>query len=238
MSESINTINRNLFYKNAYLYFILAMLVTVVAFIPSYFTRLRETDTGHHFHGITATLWLLLFIVQPFLYRRGLIKWHRSIGKISFILVPLIVVGGLTMIHRMLLAKANYPPQLPYQLAFIDFFTLALFILFFALAMVHRKNIQLHARYMVCTVLGPLIPALTRFLFLIPGIDSFNKSLNMSYVLIELVLLLLLSDDKRSGKIRSPYIIAIGLFITQHVLMNFAKEWAWWRIAMDSFSSF
>jgi len=236
MNETGSALKKKVFYKNAYLYFILAMLVTVVAFIPSYFTRLRETDTGHHFHGITATLWLLLFIVQPFLYRRGLMKWHRSIGKISFILVPLIVVGGLTMMHRMLLAKANYPPQLPYQLAFIDFFTLALFILFFVLAIVHRKNIQLHARYMVCTVLGPLIPALTRFLFLIPGIDSFNKSLNMSYILIELVLLLLLSDDKRSGKIRFPYIIAIGLFITQHVLMNFAKEWAWWLSAMDSFS--
>jgi hypothetical protein len=237
MSESINTLNKNLFYKNAYLYFILAILVTVVAFIPSYFTRLRETDTGHHFHGITATLWLLLFIVQPFLYRRGLMKWHRSIGKISFLLVPLIVAGGLNMVHSMMIAKASYPPQVPYQLAFIDFFTLAIFILFFALAMVHRKNVQLHARYMVCTALGPLIPALTRLLFLIPGIDSFNKSLNTSYVLIELVLLFLLLDDKRSGKIRSPYIIALMLFITQHGMMNFAKEWEWWRIAMDSFSS-
>lgn len=178
MNETGSVLKKKVFYKNAYLYFILAMLVTIVAFIPSYFTRLRETDTSHHFHGITATLWLLLFIVQPLLYRKVLMKWHRSIGKFSLLLAPLIVVGGLTMIHRMLLAKANYPPQLPYQLAFIDFFTLALFILFFVLAIVHRKNIQLHARYMVCTVLPPLIPALTRFLFLIPGIDSFNKSLS------------------------------------------------------------
>lgn len=237
MSESISTLNKNLFYRNAYLYFILVALVTVFAFIPSYFTRLTKTDAGHHFHGITATLWLLLLIVQPLLYKKRLLTLHRQVGKISFLLVPLIVVGGLNMIHRMLVAKANYPPQLPYQLAFIDFFTLALFILFFVLAIVHRKNIQLHARYMVCTVLGPLIPALTRFLFLIPWIDNFNKSLNMSYVLIELVLLLLLFDDMRSGKIRSPYIIATGLFITQHVLMNFAKGWALWLSAMDSFSS-
>ncbi|MFZ1805863.1 MAG: hypothetical protein WAU36_01500 [Cyclobacteriaceae bacterium] len=225
-----------MFYRNAYLYFIIAALVTVVAFIPSYFIRLSQTDTAHHFHGITATLWLLLLIAQPLLYRKKLLKLHRQVGKISFILVPLVVVGGLTMVHQMMLAKANYPPQLPYQLAFIDFFSLAGFILFFVLAIVHRKNLQLHARYMVCTVLGPLIPALTRFLFLIPWINNFNKSLNMSYVLIELVLLLLLFDDKRSGKIRSPYIIAIVLFILQHVLMNFAKEWDWWLSAMDSFS--
>jgi hypothetical protein len=237
MNETGIVLKKNTFYKNAYLYFILAALVTVVAFIPSYFIRLKQTDAGHHFHGITATLWMLLLIMQHFLYRKKLMTWHRSIGKISFLLVPLIVVGGLNMVHRMMIAKASYPPQVPYQLAFIDFFTLAIFILFFALAMVHRKNVQLHARYMVCTVLGPLIPALTRLLFIIPSINSFSKSLNTSYLLIELVLLLLLLDDKRSGKIRSPYVIAIALFFTQHGMMNFAKEWEWWRIAMDSFSS-
>lgn len=42
------------FYKNAYLYFILAMFITLAAFMSSYFTRLRSTDNAHHFHGITA----------------------------------------------------------------------------------------------------------------------------------------------------------------------------------------
>jgi len=136
----------------------------------------------------------------------------------------------------MLVAKANYPPNIPYQLAFIDFFTLALFLLFYIQAIVYRKNIQLHARYMVCTVLGPLIPALTRFLFIIPTIDSFDKSLNISYIIIEITLILLLIDDKRLGKIRLPYLLASALFIIQHILMNFAINWVWWRNLMDAFA--
>ncbi len=226
------------FYRNAYLYFLLAAAVTIYAFIPSYFQRLSETSMAHHFHGLTALSWMLLLILQPLLYKLGLLRWHKGIGKIAFILVPMMVIGGLKMVHSMMLAAANYPPQLPYQLAFIDFFTLTLFVLFFVLAMVHRKNIQLHARYMVCTILGPLIPALTRALFAIPLIDSFNKSLNVSYILIEIVLILLLLDDKRSGKIRTPYVLALSFFVIQHLLMNYAKGWGWWQNFMDNFSTF
>ncbi len=226
------------FYKNAYLYFIIAAIITVFAFVPSYYKRLAVTDAAHHLHGITATFWMLLLIIQPLLYRLRLLAWHRALGNLTLIVVPIIVIGALNMVRIMILNKTNYPPDTPYQLAFIDFFTIFLFVLFYVLAIIHRKNIHLHARYMVCTVLGPLIPAITRLLFLIPFVDNFSKSLNIGYVLIELVLLLLLADDHRSGKIHKPYLLALALFLTQHLLMNFAIDWEWWRNAMDAYARF
>ncbi len=155
------------FYKNAYLYFILAAVVTFFAFMPSYFQRLEKTDSSHHFHGIAAMLWLIMMIVQPLLYRNGWMTWHRRIGKFSFVLVPVFIFSGINMVQVMLIGKDNYPPLLPYQLAFIDFFTLIMFLAFYVLAIKHRRNVQLHSRYMVVTVLGILIPAITRFLFLL-----------------------------------------------------------------------
>ncbi|OYZ29103.1 MAG: hypothetical protein B7X86_13240 [Sphingobacteriales bacterium 17-39-43] len=236
MEMTDNKTNRKIFYGNAYLYFILAAVVTIFAFFPSYFNRLTSTDDAHHFHGITATLWLVLLIIQPFLYKTGNLRWHRMIGKISFVLVPLIIISALNMVQIMLINKASYPPNIPDRLAFIDFATLVQFLLFYLLAIYKRKEIQLHARYMVCTVLGPLIPALTRLLFRFPGIDNFNKSLNISYIIIEVVLILLLLDDKRSGKIPLPYVLAIILFIVQHLLMNFVAEWEWWIKLMETFA--
>lgn len=226
----------SIFYKNAYLYFILAALVTVFAFLPSYFQRLDKTDLGHHLHGIAAMLWIAMMIVQPLLYRNGLMTWHRRIGKISFVLVPVFILSGLNMVYAMLVAKDNYPPQLPYQLAFIDFFTLVMFLGFYVSAIRYRRSVHLHARYMVCTVLGILIPTFTRFLFYFPFITSFSQSLNSSYIIVEVILVILLFDDKRSGKARSPYIIAMILFGIQHFLMNFAKDWEWWRQLMDAYS--
>lgn len=236
MNDINETAKQKTFYGNAYLYFTLALSVTIVGFFPSYFKQLKATDSIHHFHGITATLWMLLLIIQPLLYRMGKMKWHRKVGKVSFVLVPLIIAGGLNMIHIMLIGKANYPPMEPYRLAFIDFTVLPQFLLFYSLAIVNRKEIQYHARYMACTILGPLIPAITRLLFLFPVIDSFNKSLNLSYVIIEIVILRLLLDDKRSGKIRLPYVLALVLFSVEHLLMNFAAQWEWWRSLMDAYA--
>jgi len=235
--KNLNKTSGNAFYSKAYLYFSLAAMVTVIAFFPSYFNRLKDTDSAHHFHGITATLWMLLLIIQPFIYKTGNIKLHRMVGKVSFILVPLIIVSALNMVHVMLLGKDHFPTfQLPYQFAFIDFFTLPVFLLFYSLAIIHRRDIQLHARYMAATVIGPLIPALTRLLFRFPFIDSFDKSLNLSYIIVEIVLVILLFDDKQSGKISLPYVLALVLFLVQHVLMNFAGQWHWWIAAMDAFS--
>jgi hypothetical protein len=204
--------------------------------MPSYFQRLDKTDSGHHLHGIAAMLWLIMMIVQPLLYRNGLFTWHRQIGKLSFVLVPVFIFSGINMVHVMLIGKDNYPPLLPYQLAFIDFFTLIMFLAFYVLAIKHRRNVQLHSRYMVVTVLGILIPAITRFLFYFPFITSFSMSLHVSYIVIEVVILLLLIDDKRSGKLWNPYKIAIVLFAIQHLTMSFAKDWEGWRQWMDAFA--
>lgn len=221
-------------YPHAYLYFLLSMGVTVLAFFPSYFQRLSHTDASHHFHGITATLWLVMLVVQPFLYTKGLLRWHRQLGKFSFLLAPLLVWSSFIMIKTMLMGKDNYPPLIPYQLAFIDFFTVSLFFYFYAQAIINRRKLAFHARYMVCTVLGPLIPALTRFFFIfLPFIDSFNKSLNLSYGVVEVILFLLIWNDKRRGGIEKPYFIALILFLLQHLLMNFASDWPWWRGLMD-----
>ncbi len=234
---STNASKSRTVYPFASLYFILALVVIAIGFFPSYFGRLSTTDVAHHLHGITATLWILLLIIQPYLYHSGNLKWHRALGKVTYILVPLIFVSGLNMIYLMLVNMENYPPIIPYQLAFIDFTLLPLFILFYVLAIVNRKNIQLHARYMVCTIMGPLIPALTRMLFIIPYINSFDKSLNISYAICEIIILILINDDKRTGKIHRPYILALVVFVADHLLMNFASQWSWWRLWMDAFAN-
>lgn len=223
-----------IFYKNAYIYFALAFLVTVTGFFPSYFNRLAATSAAHHFHGITATLWMLLLVVQPFLYRLDKIHLHRLLGRSTFVLVPLIVIGGLLMVYKMVNDEGY--GLLAYQLGYIDFFVLSQFILFYCLAIKNVRNTQYHARYMAATIFGPLIPALTRIFNIIPWIEGIQYSLHLSYISVEIVLILLIFDDHRRGKIRLPYLLAIGLMIIQHITMHFAANWEWWRVLMDLYA--
>lgn len=218
---------RRLFYNNAYKYTIIGTVVTFLGFLPSYFSKLGETDAAHHLHGLTATSWMLLLIIQPYFYANRKMVWHRRIGKLSMFIVPPLVLTGLYMVHTMLNSE-NYPPLLPYQLAFIDFFTIAQFVFFYCMAIITRKNVQTHARYMVATLLGPLVPALARLIQQIPGAGDIQFALHATYICIEVVLIILLYDDKRSGNFSKVYLLTLILFLMQHLAMTYAARWDWW----------
>ncbi len=90
------------------------------------------------------------------------LQLHRKPGKIAgFTLVPLLILGGLKMMKLMFEDVTRYPPNIPYRLSFIDAYSLIFFLLCFILAIQNSGNIHLHARYMACTILIVLPPALT-----------------------------------------------------------------------------
>jgi hypothetical protein len=225
-------------YPRAAWYFAAGILITWIGFSRSYFARLGANDIYHHIHGATAGAWMVLLIVQPILYHKGKLALHRKLGRIaSIILVPLLVLGGIKMMHSMVNSHASYPPGVAYQLAYIDACSILLFLLFFGLSLYNSWNIHAHARYMACTVLVILPPAIVRALFLIPWFDGFAKTLNAGYFLTELALVVLLLDDRRYGPIRRPYLVALLLFVLLHVTLNVVPHWSWWHTMMDRFAA-
>ena len=90
-------------YPNATIYFFLALVVTWVGFSQSYFGRLTSVDIFHHIHGAIAGGWIIVLMIQPLLYKQGKLALHRKIGKLAvYLLFPLLLIGGLKMIHSML----------------------------------------------------------------------------------------------------------------------------------------
>ncbi len=229
---------RAMLYPNAPWYFALAVVVTWVGFSQSYFARLRETDVYHHLHGAFVGTWTVLLIVQPILYRQKKIQLHRRLGWAGTImLVPGILLGGAKMMQMMIQGQATYPPGTVYQLSFIDATSLILFPLFLGLSLRYGRRLPLHARYMACTMLVVLPPAIGRLLFFIPWFDSFNKALNGSFVVVDCILLILIADDKRNhGRIWQSYPLALLLFGLLHIAMNYAGSWQWWHVLMDRFA--
>jgi hypothetical protein len=49
----------NLF-RQPHFYFLIAFLIAVGGFWPSFFSKLSSTDTAHLIHGVTATLWMTI----------------------------------------------------------------------------------------------------------------------------------------------------------------------------------
>ncbi|MCX2745303.1 hypothetical protein OO013_15605 [Mangrovivirga sp. M17] len=224
------------FYKNSFLFLSLGLLAVIIGFSQSVTSRFSTFTWVYHVHGISATLWMILLIIQPLTYRFDKLKAHRIIGWTSLILVPVIVVAGSIMMKNMILNQDNYPPQTVYKLAFIDATTLVAFIGFYSLGIYYRKKLKLHARFMVCTIFAPLIPALTRVFFVLNLAGGFNSALTYSYLVIELAILIILFRERKATEIKFTYLPALIFIIVQHLLMYDANNWDWWIHFMDYYA--
>ena len=216
-------------YPRAERYFALALLAAFIGFFPSYFSRLGEASSAHHWHGLTAAAWLLCLVLQAWLIRTRRIVLHRLLGRCTLLLVPVFIVSGLRVVHLMVSSPGGFSQTFGPRLAFLDFTTLGYFLAAYLLALWHRREVQLHARFMASTAVLVLPPALARaLLFFVPGFGSFPLAVHGGYVLSELVTLLLLRDDQRRGGVRRPYVMLMALLLVQHagfVLMPYVPAW-------------
>jgi hypothetical protein len=140
--------------------FAMFTMAMVLAFWPSYFSRLAaQPSVHHHAHGLAMTAWLALLIAQASLMRSGNRALHRRLGLVSYVLVPIIVVVTLRFVHY---TVREVPALGEYGLFFLALvvFTLVTFVTLYALAMLYRAQPAVHARFMVST-LFPLFPPVT-----------------------------------------------------------------------------
>lgn len=230
---------RKKFYKYAHLYLTLGLVVVLLGFSTTYFSRLGDFSLPYHVHGISATLWMILLIVQPYLFQKGRLKTHKYLGWSSLLLVPTLIICGVIMMRLMIQGQVNYPPNLVYKLAFIDACTLLSFAILYVLALYYRKRLMLHSRFMVTTIFGPLLPALGRmFLFTFGIASNFEESLTYSYLLIELVLLVIIWKERSKKETKLTYVPFLIFIIIQHGLMYSSDTWPWWKTLMDNFANY
>lgn len=216
-------------YPHAQWYFLLAMVITWIGFSHTYFAVVQTEPLIHHIHGALMGGWIALLVIQPMLYQRGRLQLHRTLGRWGvYLWMPAIVVCGFLMDRRMM-RMHNAPPDIIDQLSFLDLGSLILFPVLVLLSVYYARDVQLHARYIVCTVLLLMPPALTRALFIFPSMHSFQRNVNTAELLVLVMLLVLMVDDKRRGKVRAPYPLAFLVFAILAFTSNYVRGWGWWQ---------
>lgn len=217
-------------YPRAERYFALALLVAAVGFFPSYFGRFSSASAIHHFHGLSATAWLLCLVAQAWLMRTRRLRLHRWLGWSSVVLAACLFSSGLLVVHAMLASKGNFSKTFGPRLSFLDVTTLSWFLIAYVLALVYRRRVQLHARFMASTAILVLPPALARLLlFYVPGFSAFPVAVQGGLVLAELATVLLLWDDHRRGGLSKPYLALLAVLLIQHAGFVFVPDWPAWN---------
>jgi hypothetical protein len=209
-------------YRRAYLYVLALLALTFVAFWPGYFSKLPAKLMAHHAHAASAVLWMLLATVQSWVIHHDRIALHRKIGLATFILFPFFLVAGMWVIHvEATTLAADFTSIEGKQIAQFGWFdplaNIAFALLFWG-GLKYRYKVQLHARYMLATLLFVISPIGFRLLaILVPFLRSDE---NFSFAMAGgnlIALAIALALYRQAPKHGRPYLIAAGFIAAQEV---------------------
>jgi hypothetical protein len=214
-------------FSKLHLWLIVPFVITLIGF-QGYWTGFKNAPIHWHLHGLSATFWYIILIIQPWLYHHRPIKIHRKVGTIALILAGFVVASSLNMVFISLgMAESSPLYGVRYSLALVDCISLIGFTFSIIMAIIQSKNIQVHARWMISTVFWVLAPGTVRFSFIPLGAyyqpTQFSDFPFMwsdifiwNQVLIALIILFLLIKDY--FKLKTVYFSYIFVLIA--VLIN------------------
>jgi hypothetical protein len=177
------------------------------------------------------TLWCLILIIQPLLIKNRKNDLHKLIGKISYLVFPFLVYSICLVIlysfermksHVSLVSLDENISQI-----FLPISQLFLFTIFYVLAMLNKRKVKIHMRYIIVSSVALFGPTIGRIDF---GLDYFNADLWF----MDICILGFLIYDMFYDKKYKPYLIGLFFFIIIHIAnVWFANSVFWSTIAKN-----
>lgn len=208
------------------------LLVIMTGFWASYFGASEAIPLAFHVHAISSMTWLVLLIVQQVVIQRRANELHRWLGRASFVLFPFLIFGFVMIIN---LTAGNYAAgDGPVTMALGPSFGIGMgiaiigYLTLFFLALKHRRNVKLHAGYMLATPLilfeSPFSRVMDAYLPWMNVIGSefpqaILDTIAVSDALVTAFALVLWAMNRKHG---APWLVAAGFAAFQGVVMWFA----------------
>ncbi len=142
-------------YRHAHWWVAMVAVVTVAGFWDSYFMKFGEANAAFHAHAFSASAWIVLVGVQSWAIHHGHRTWHRTLGKCSLALFPLMIASFVGIIN--VSAAGFIAGDIPFYQRFGPVFGWAMmlaliaYIVVFTQALRHRRNVWWHAGFMLTT---------------------------------------------------------------------------------------
>jgi hypothetical protein len=207
-----------------------------------YWGDFRENAWSVHVHYITGTIWYIYLVMQPWLATHGHMPKHRTNGIIGMFIGGAVCITALSMMHRdmdsaersaiMRDAFGPFEPWFFHGVAAVEIVMMTAFGYAVIKSIIHRKQVEDHAWWLVSSVFIIMMPALARGMGNVnvdwhikdwPNIDIMTP---IYYCQIFIILLVLLAAWKYK-KIKHPATwLAIGVNLFTMLLEQIGRtEW-------------
>lgn len=218
------------------------MVLALVAFWPGY-VAVPKSELGGwtHFHTVTGTLWLVILIVQPVAIRNGWLAFHIAIGRMTFLLAPLVIIGFIGLAHSSMQGKS---PQAQAVDAYFFYIRVVLFTIFvgsYCMGVVSRRAPEVHSRYMLCTGLPLIDPVVHRIAQRVMGGADLNYQL-LTFAIPCGILALLICMSRRSEPARRALGLVLGAFVIGGLPLaldfyTWGAPWTYWKELSRQFAN-
>lgn len=222
-------------YRNYHLWMLIPFFITILGFSYSYYLNLANATFHQHVHGISATLWYILVIVQPYLIiRKQRIQRHKSLGTIGIILAGIVAGSAFTIIPKnidnvkSLDINGFFNPTIAYFVTLLDFVLICMFVLSVSLAIldIKKKNLSGHVQWLMASVFFVLSPALLRMIgiaaiFINKGNTDGIMMVNMAIPTMIVMLTLIFIFYYKFGSFKH---LSFKLLIISQLLDLFVKQ--------------
>jgi len=222
-------------YRNAHWYVLSLFVLIFAGFFKTYFAKLPTTDVMHHLHAVTAIGWMVLVVLQSYFVTHGRASWHRAFAKLSFVILPMLMITGLFMVYDILTRDPLKPGGPATLFAFADLNSLFYLMVLYSMGIVYRRHVCQHQRFMVSTVFVLFPPAVGRiFLFYIPF--SWTASLILAGIYLfslVIVAVLMIRDWLDERALYFAYGFSFVYFLIAAVISPFLRDYApWYRFCL------
>lgn len=227
-------------YRYAHWWVFALIALSGLAFWSGYLSQLDEAPFEFHLHGVTAFLWMVLLAAQSWTIHEKRRDLHRAIGFSSFGLFPFFLASSLLiavgMAKRYVDETSPFHVEYAARLAPLDVVSVIGMSYFFFMALKWRKNVYLHARYMLATLVFLINPVIGRLLtdippFKIEGDDQlyiFADAVRTGNVSVLVLLAMLYRSSGKNGR---PFLEASVFVVIQMLLFEtLGRSSAWEQI--------
>jgi hypothetical protein len=222
-----------------WVWFTAIFVITFLSFWPSFFSAIVNVETHIIIHGISATAWMLLTIIQAWLIKSRRRKNHRTVGYASLALAAILVLSGMQVLQTMILREEA--ASLAIKFFYLDLTGLLLFCIFLGLAIqaARRRDIPLHLRLITCTAIIPLEAVLERtYLYGMPAlVPDFEVALLASNVTLIVLTAALVAGEWWYGRLRWPFAVLFAYYVVMILTTEVVAGAEWFISAAISYAN-
>ncbi len=221
-------------YKTLHLWMIIPMVIMQFGIFRDYWGDFTDNAWSVHIHYWTGSIWYAFLIVQPYWATHGQISRHRTNGIIGMFLAGGVCLTALSMMHRDIVTTqraAEMPERFgPFQpwfffgVAAVEIVMMTAFGFAIIKSIIHRKQVEHHAWWLISTVFIIMMPALGR------GIQNVYVGMNMkswpninimlpAYIAYVIILVMILLAAWKYKKLKHPATwLAVGVNLFNFLL--------------------